>query len=121
MRDLISLANILQNIHTSLEVFNERRGTKAGNYWNLKQICDDVEVVRNHILCHCAPNEIKENTLMQSTRIHYHDTLDKAIDSAKDNEHFLGIFVNLLMKELNDEYTEEFMKNEAYKRKQNVK
>jgi hypothetical protein len=118
VRDLISLSNIVLNIHTSLEVFNERRGTKAGNYWNLKQICDDLQVVRNHILCHCSSDDIKENDLMLSARIHYHDTLDKAIDSAKDNEHFLGAFVNLLVKELNDEYTEEFMKNEAYKRKQ---
>jgi hypothetical protein len=43
--------------------------------------------------------------------------LDKAIDSARDNEPFLGAFVNLLVKELNDEFTEEFMKNEAFKRK----
>jgi hypothetical protein len=117
MRDLTSLVNILHNIHTSLEVFNERRGTKASNYWNIKQICDDIAVVSNHLKCHCCKEDLKNNDLMLSNRIHYHDMLDKAIDSARDNEPFLGAFVNLLVKELNDEFTEEFMKNEAFKRK----
>jgi hypothetical protein len=118
MRDLISLVNTLSSIHTSLQFFNERRGTKSCNYWNVKQICDDIGVVINHLKCHCSKDDIKNNDLILSTRIHYHDMLDKAIDSSRDNEPFIGTFVNLLVKELNDEYTEEFMKNENFKRKQ---